>query len=85
MAKISTETIDNLREFMNRGNGYSGTQEVIDDLVYETLRQLGLMYPSIDEIGLTDGYNEFATVGDFVNLFWDKAVEEILNVLETEE
>ena len=85
MAKISTETIENLKEFMNRGNGYSGTQEIVDDLAYETIEELGLMRPSLDEIGLTDGYNEFATVGDFVNLFWDKAIEKILNVLETEE
>lgn len=36
-----------------------------------------------DEIGLTDD-KEFATLDDFIRIFWDKAVEKILNVVETQ-
>lgn len=85
MSKISTETIDNLRESLARGCDYAGTQEVVDDLVIETLRELGSEYPYGDEVGLIDADREFSTVEDFANLFWDKAVEAILYVIETEE
>ena len=84
MGKISSKTIDNLREFMDRGCDYAGTQEIVDDLVYETLKEIGTKYPYGDEISLYDGDSEFSTVDDFANIFWDKAVEKILNVLETE-
>lgn len=85
MAKISIETINNLREFMDRGCDYAGTQEMINDLVSETLGELGSNCRYGDEIGLIDYDGEFGNLEDFANLFWDKAVEAILNVLETEE
>lgn len=85
MAKISKKTINNLREFTSRGCEYSGTQEVVNDLVHITLKEIGTQYPYGDEVTLFDGDDQFSTVEDFANLFWDKAVEKILNVLETEE
>ena len=53
-------------------------------MVYETLREIGTASPYGDEVSLFDGDDQFSTVGEFANLFWDKAVEKILNVLETE-
>lgn len=85
MAKISKTTINNIREFMSRGCDYAGTQEFVDDLVTKTLEELGSKYPHGDEIGLVDADGEFNTVSEFANVFWDKAVACILNVLETEE
>lgn len=85
MSKISKKTINNLKEFCSRGCDYAGTQEVVDDLVTETLKEIGTKYPYGDEISLFDGDDEFSTVDEFANIFWDKAVEKILNVLETEE
>lgn len=85
MAKISKKTISNLREFMSRGCEYSGTQEIVDDLVHEVLTELGTVCPYGDEISLFDGDDQFSSVEDFANIFWDKAIEKILNVLETEE
>ena len=84
MAKISKKTIDNIREIMSRGCDYVGTQEVVNDLVTETLKELGSNYPYGDEIGLIDADGEFSTVSEFANTFWDKAVVSFLNVLETE-
>ena len=84
MAKISTETIENLREFIDRGCDHAGTQEVVDDIVYETLKELGADCPFGDEIGLFDGDSEFCTLDEFANAFWDKAIEKILHVLKTE-
>lgn len=85
MSKISKKTISNLEEFLNRGCDFSGTQETVDELVHETLKEIGTEYPYGDEISLFDGDDQFSTVGEFANMFWDKAVEKILNVLKTEE
>ena len=84
MVKISKKTINNLKEFMDRGCEYSGTQEVVDDLVHETLEEIGTEYPYGDEVNLYDGDDPFSSVEGFANIFWDKAVEKILHVLETE-
>lgn len=85
MAKISKKTINNLKEFLSRGCEYAGTQEIVDGLVSETLKEIGSAYLCGDEISLFDGDDQFSTVDEFANIFWDKAVEKILNVLETEE
>lgn len=85
MAKISKRTINNLEEFLDRGCEYSGTQEIVDDLAHETLEEIGTEFPYGDEVNLYDGDNIFSSVEEFANIFWDKAVEKILNVLKTEE
>lgn len=86
MGKISKKTIENLREFMNRGCEYSGTQEIVNDLMNESLRKMGAEIIQADDVGLIDWDDEtIGTLDEFANIFWDKAVEKILNVLETEE
>lgn len=85
MAKISKKIIDNLREFMDRGCEYAGTQDVVNDITTEILSDLGSIYPYSDEIGLIDADGEFNTIDNFANMFWDKAVIAFLNVLATEE
>ena len=84
MAKISKKTIDSLKEFMNRGCDYSGTQEFVDDTISETLKECGSKYPYGDEIGLVDADGEFTTADEFANLFYDKIIEGVINVLRTE-
>lgn len=84
MQKISKKTIRNLKEIMDRGCEYSGTQEIVDELVTESLKEIGTEYPYGDEVSLFDGDDHFSTVGEFADVFWDKAVAKILNVLETE-
>ncbi len=85
MSKIYKKTINNLEEFLSRGCDYAGTQETVDEMVHETLKEIGTEYPYGDEISLFDGDDQFSTVGEFANIFWDKAVERIINVLKTEE
>lgn len=85
MAKIPKKTIEKLREFMDRGCDYAGTQEIVDGLVHDTLKEIGTEYPYGDDISLFDGDDQFSSVEEFANLFWDKVVECILNVLATEE
>ena len=84
MSKISKKTISDLEEFFDRGCDYSGTQEIVDGLVHETLKEIGTEYPHGDEISLFDGDEQFGTVEEFANIFWDKSIEKILNVLRTE-
>ena len=83
MGKLSKKDMEELREFLGRGCNYAGTQEVVNDLVAETLKEIGTEYPYGDEISLFDGDDQFSTVDEFANIFWDKAIEKILNVIET--
>lgn len=79
------EKIEELRESMKiGGNECYGTEEVIDNAITEILIKFknGTVLP--DEIGLTDGDDEFATLDDFVREFWDKAVDLILNFIASE-
>ncbi len=85
MAKISKNTINNLREFMSRGCKYSGTQEIVNDLMNESLREMGAKVIEADDVSLIDWDDDtIGTLDDFANIFWDKAVESFLNVLATE-
>lgn len=83
--KLSKQTINELREFLNRGCEYSGTQEILNDTVSDVLRCLDSELVSADEIGLTDGSIEFAVLQDFVDELWDRIVPMFINVLETQE
>lgn len=86
MAKISKKTINNLREFMDRGCDYAGTQEIVNELMDKTLRDMGVEVIQADDVALIDWDEEtIGTLDDFANLFWDNAVKCILNVIETEE
>lgn len=84
MAKISKKKIEELREFLSRGCDYAGTQETVDEIKAEVLEEMGCEY-SADEVGLEWGTKVYGVVDDFADIFWDKAVEKILNVLSTEE
>lgn len=86
MGRISKKTISNIREFVNRGCEYSGTQEIVDDLMDKSLREMGAKVIQADDVVLVDWDEDpIGTLDIFANIFWDKAVECILNVLETEE
>jgi hypothetical protein len=84
MSKLSKKDIEELKEFTDRGCEYAGTQEVVNDLVTETLKEIGTEYPYGDEISLFDGDDQFSTVDEFANIFLDKAIEKILNIVETQ-
>ncbi|MCI8324891.1 MAG: hypothetical protein HFI54_14865 [Lachnospiraceae bacterium] len=88
MPKLSKKDMEELREHCSLGCDYSGTKEIVSELVYETLEAMGRIgmgtdLRSADEIGLTDG-KEFTTLDDFVYIFWEKAAASILNVVETQ-
>ena len=88
MGKLSKKDIEEMREFCSLGCEYSGTEEVVSEIVYETLESMDksgmkTVMRTADEIGLVDG-KEFATLDDFVRIFCEKAVEKILDIVETQ-
>lgn len=84
MKKLSNKDIEELRDFLSLGCEYSGTNETVSDLIYKTLQEFDTSNYYGDEIGLTDGENEFTTLNDFIVLFWEKAIDKILNVISTQ-
>ena len=85
MNKLSEQDIEELKEFLTLGAcEYSGIEEVVSDLVYETLQKFPTTCYYADEIGLIDSEEEFevfAVLDEFISIFWNKAVEKILNVI----
>lgn len=83
--KISKKKNEELRESMEIGGDECyGTEEVVIDTVSDILKGLGSEITCPDEIGLTDGDMEFATLDDFVRIFWDRAVDLLLNFIASE-
>lgn len=83
--KISKKKIEELREAMKIGGDECyGTEEVVNDAAAEILSKFESGTVSADEIGLTDGVEEIATLDDFVREFWDMAVDLILNFIASE-
>ena len=76
MSKLTKQDMEELRECCSYDCEYSGTED--------TLEELGSNTRCPDEVGLEDDKYEFATLDDFLRIFWDKAVERILNVVESQ-
>lgn len=84
MGKMSKKDMEELREFLNLGCDYAGTEEVVMETADTALKELG------SELGyeclyITDGDDGVGIeLEDFVRLFYEKTVENILNVVETQ-
>lgn len=85
MGKLSKKDIEELREFCSLGCEYSGTEEIVREIAIEVLKENGCDLCQYDEASVCtwDG-DEICTVEDFVSAFWEKSVEKILNVVETQ-
>lgn len=84
--------IENFKEKTRRAerrneNGWLpelGTEEVVDDAVRNILKEMGSELDDPELVGLVEDNGEFGCLSDFVNEFWDKAVDLIVNVISTE-
>lgn len=86
MAKISKKTIEELGDILNRGCDYADTQTVVTEYANEALKECGCEICQSDDATIVDWDDDtICTVDDFANIFWDKVVEGILNVLKTQE
>lgn len=66
-------------------NEYSGTEEIVREIANEVLKENGCELCKCDDASVTDwDGDEICTVEDFVSAFWEKSVEKILNVVETQ-
>lgn len=84
MAKLPKKDMEELREFCSLGCDYSGTKEVVYERADEALKELG------SELGfecmcITDNDGFSVELEDFIRIFYGKVVENILNVVETQE
>lgn len=86
MGKLSKRDMEELREFCSIGCEYSGTEETVAEITGETFKEMGICnLQDASDIGLVDWDEDtVGTLGDFIRIFWDKAVEKILNVVETQ-
>ena len=83
--KISKRRLEELREEMKMGGCPElGTEEVVDDAVRNILKEMGSELDDPELVGLVEDNGEFGCLRDFVNEFWDKAVDLIVNVISTE-
>lgn len=83
MSKLTKQDMEELRECCSYSCEYTRTEEVVQEITAETLEELGTNTRCPDEVGLEDDAYEFATLDDFLRIFWDKAVERILNAVES--
>lgn len=85
MAKLSKEDIEELREFCSLGCEFSGTEEIVREIANEVLKENGCEICQCDDATIIDWDDDtICNVEDFAFTFWEKAVEKILNVVETQ-
>lgn len=75
--------LEEIRDFLDRGCEFAGTQQIVDDIAADILFEMGAEYPFPDEIELKEIDNEIGVLSDFAEKFWDKAVDAMMNVLES--
>ena len=80
---ITKNNLEEIRDFLDRGCEFAGTQQIVDDIAADVLFEMGAEYPFPDEIELKEIDNEIGVLSDFAEKFWDKAVDAMMNVLES--
>ncbi len=84
MAKISKKVIDEIEEILSRGCEYAGTQEEVHESFLEALGELG-GEGDWDELSTLDLNDKEIVLQDLFEAFYDKTVEKVMNIIETQE
>ena len=84
MSKISKKTIEELDEILSRGCDYAATQEVVHETFAESLEELGGC-GDWDEMTTTDMNDNDVVLQDLFEMFYDKMIEKVMNILKTQE
>lgn len=85
MGKMSKKDMQELREFCSLGCEFSGTEETVREIADEVLKENGCELCQCDDANVTDWDDDtICALEDFARAFWEKAVEKILNVVETQ-
>lgn len=86
MDKITVD-LDDIKETLSRGCEESGTTMVMLEMAYEALKNVrytqGIDY--LDELTIHNGTESIASLGDFIEKFWDRIMEGVINVIKTSE
>lgn len=85
MGRMSKKDMEELREFLDLGCDYAGTEEIVMETADAALKELGseLGYECL-YITDADESSFGIELEDFIRTFYEKTVENILNVVETQ-
>ena len=83
MGKISKGTMENLREALDRGCEYAGTQQTVHQTFLEALEALGGTGDWY-EMAAEDLEGQMCVLQSLFEEFYDRVIEEVLNFIETE-
>lgn len=85
MSKLSEKDMEELRDILSLGCDYADTKNVVHETADETLSDMGIDL-GIECMLITDGEFEGSVpLEEFVDKFYSKTIEKIMNVLKTQE
>lgn len=84
MAKIGKKTLEEIEDILSRGCNYADTQEVVHATFLETLDELGGV-GDWDEMAVEDLEGQMCVLQSLFELFYDKTIEKVMNILRTQE
>lgn len=71
------------RKILSRSCDCAGTQEAVDEVKKEVLKDMGCNC-AVTDVRLMVDKREYGTLNMFSDIFWDKVVEVVLNTLKNE-
>ena len=84
MASLTKRDMEELREFCSIGCDYSDTKTIVTETADESLRELGSELGMDCKIICDSDKEGYIALEDFVEMFYEKISEKILNVVETQ-
>lgn len=84
MARIGKRTLEEIEEILDRGCEYADTQEIVHSRFIEAVEELGGI-GDWDEMATTDLNDNTIVLQDLLELFYDKTIEGVMNILRTQE
>ena len=85
MSKLSEKDMEELRDILSLGCDYADTKTVVHETADETLVNMGFDL-GIECMLITDGEIEGSVpLEEFVDKFYSKMIEKVLNVVSTQE
>ncbi|MCI7129621.1 MAG: hypothetical protein MSA09_03485 [Lachnospiraceae bacterium] len=84
MAQIGEKTLEEIEEILDRGCEYADTQEVVHETFLATIDELGGV-GDWDEMAAEDLEGNMCVLQEMFEMFYDKTIENVMNILRTQE
>ena len=85
MSRLSKKDIEELRDFFSLGCDYADTRTVVHETADRTLQEMGVDL-GIECMLVIDGeYEDSIALEDFVEMFYSNIIQNVMNVIETQE